>query len=212
MKKLLTLAAMAGLTLSAFGQGQINFNNRVTSVTPAISAAVYVNSTDTNSGGFLASGTDTSYRAALLGGATTGTAASASTAGTLSLLASPSTAATWITFRTGTLAGFVAVGTDSARDSGLAYGSTGTFQMVAWQGTETTWAAAYADWKNGLIKAGFSNPITSPVTTGPTDLAVPNLTGLNSFAITLAVVPEPSTFALAGMGVAALMIFRRRKQ
>jgi len=208
MKKILTLAAMAGLTLSAFGQGQINFNNRVTSVTPAISAPVYLDTV----GGTLLSGSDTSFHAALLGGATTGTAASASTVGTLSLLASPSTAATWITFRTGTLAGFVAVGTDSARDSGLAYGSTGTFQMVAWQGTETTWAAAYADWKNGLIKAGFSNPINSPVTTGPTDLAVPNLTGLNSFAITSVVVPEPSTFALAGMGVAALMIFRRRKQ
>jgi hypothetical protein len=205
MKKLLTLAAMAGLTLSAFGQGQINFNNRVTSVTPAISAPVYLDVV----GGTLLSGSDTSFHAALLGGATTGTASSASAIGTLSLLASPSTAATWITFRTGTLAGFVAVGTDSARDSGLAYGSTGMFQMVAWQGTETTWAAAYADWKNGLIKAGWSNPITSAVTTGPTDLAVPNLTGLQSFAIA---VPEPSTFALAGMGVAAMMIFRRRKQ
>jgi hypothetical protein len=211
MKKILTLAALAGLTLSAFAQGQINFNNRVPAATPPILAAVYGNSTDTNSGGYLLSGSDTSFRAALLGGATSATASSAASVGTLSLLASPSTAATWITFRTGTVAGYVAVGTDSARDSGLAYGSTGLFQMVAWQGTETTWAAAYTDWKAGLIKAGFSNPVSSLVTTGPTDLAVPNLSGLNSFAITLNAIPEPTTFALAGMGVAALLIFRRRK-
>jgi hypothetical protein len=32
-----------------------------------------------------------------------------------------------------------------------------------------------------------------------------------SAPITMALVPEPSTFALAGLGAAALMIFRRRK-
>jgi len=40
-----------------------------------------------------------------------------------------------------------------------------------------------------------------------------NLTGLgnNGFTLTLNPVPEPSTFALAGLGAAALLIFRRRK-
>jgi len=37
----------------------------------------------------------------------------------------------------------------------------------------------------------------------------PPLTGLTSFGV---VIPEPSTFALAGLGAAALLIFRRRKQ
>jgi hypothetical protein len=209
MKKILAIGALATLTLSAFGQGQLTFNNRVLTVTPNVSAPVYIDVVGSGTNGAASGAT---VRAALLGGSTSGTPASASTAGTLALLVSPSTPATWATFRTGTLAGFVAVGTDSARNSGLAYGSTGLFQMVAWEGTQDTWAAAYAAWQSGQIRAGFSNPIQSAVTTGPTDLAVPALQGLNPFAIGFnVVVPEPSSFALAGLGAAALLIFRRRK-
>ncbi len=209
MKKILTIAALAGLTLSTFGQGLVQFNNRNTTSTPVVDATIWSGTTNAATGGVLLNGTDTSFRAALIGGATTGTAASAASAGTLSLLASPATSATFVTFRTGAAAGYLGVSTDNTRDSGLAYGSTGLFQVVAWQGTETTWAAAYADWKNGLIKAGWSNPLTLATTLNATDLNVTPLAGLQSFAITQ--VPEPSTFALAGMGVAALMIFRRRK-
>jgi hypothetical protein len=39
----------------------------------------------------------------------------------------------------------------------------------------------------------------------------PNLTPLNTKGLQLVVVPEPSTFALAGLGAAALLIFRRRQ-
>jgi hypothetical protein len=36
-------------------------------------------------------------------------------------------------------------------------------------------------------------------------------TGFNGLVLEAVAVPEPSTFALAGLGAAALMIFRRRK-
>lgn len=206
MKKILAIGALATLTLSAFGQGQVNFNNRVLTVTPNVSAPVYLDVVGSGTNGAASGAT---VRAALLGGSTTGIPASAATAGTLALLVSPSTPATWATFRTGTLAGFVAVGTDSARNSGLPYGSTGLFQMVAWEGTANTWAEAYPLWISGQIRAGFSNPVTLPVTLSAVDLNVPTLQGINPFAITS--VPEPSTFALAGLGAAALLIFRRRK-
>ena len=38
---------------------------------------------------------------------------------------------------------------------------------------------------------------------------VPNFSGMSGFAVSA--VPEPSTFALAGLGLAGLLIFRRRK-
>src|SRR6266478_3495879 len=179
MKTILTFGVLTVLALSAFGQGQINFNNRVTTATPnPVDAKIYIDTV----GGVLpgAGGIDSTFRAALLGGAVGGTGSTTNSIGTLSLLASPSTAGTWVTVLTGTLAGYLAVGTDSACGSGLPFGSSGLFQVVAWQGTETTWDAAYTDWKQGLIKAGFSNPFASPTTTSATDLNVQTLQGLTS--------------------------------
>jgi hypothetical protein len=188
---------------NCLGQGLINFNNRVTTATPPIDVKFY----DITSGTAVPlSGTDQTYRAALLGGPTSATPATASSRGTLSLLASPSTGATWVTFRTGAVAGYVAVGTDGARDSGLPYGSTGIFQVVAWHGTETTWAAAYFDWEHGLIYAGYSNPLTLPVTTGASDLNIPNLVGLGS--IEFVNIPEPSIYRLGLAGLILLAIQR----
>lgn len=209
MKKLLALGVLASLTLSAFGQGQVVFNNRVTTTTAGVNdavidAKVYVDAV----GGTLCSGSG--YRAALLGGAVGSTPASASSVGTLTLLASPTTAATWVEFRTGAPAGYINIGTDVARVTALPYGTTGVFQMVAWSGNYTTFAAAYAAAQSDLsVKVGWSALLTRPTSQNATDLNPPNLQGLASFAITT--VPEPSTMALAGLGAAALLIFRRRK-
>jgi hypothetical protein len=217
MKRGLTIIAATMAILQAFGQGQVNFNNRNTAVTPNVVAPIYWESV----GGNLASGTG--YRVALLGGSTSLTPAfipfsrtnggfGPSTAGTLNLLTSPSTSATWATFRTGTVAGFAAVGTDSARDSGLPYGSTGLFQVVAWSGQFNTWIEAYnAAIADPFVGVGASNPLILPVTLNPTDLNVPALIGLESFAI-VPFIPEPSSFALAGLSAAALLSFGRRKQ
>jgi hypothetical protein len=148
MKRGVTIIAAAMVILQALGQGQVYFNNRNTAVTPNILAPIYLDVV----GGPLLSGTG--FRVALLGGSTsslpayipgsrTNSAAQSPTAGTLNLLVSPNgTGATWTTFRTGAVAGYAAVGTDSVRDSGLPYGSTGLFQVVAWQGSFNTWAEA----------------------------------------------------------------------
>src|SRR5215471_18127510 len=56
-----------------------------------------------------------------------------------------------------------------------------------------------------LIEAGFSNPLTLPVTLYEIDPNLPTLQGLQSFAIT----PEPTTFAFLGVCV-VIGIFGRR--
>ncbi len=82
--------------------------------------------------------------------------------------------------------------------------------MVAWDNSSTlypTWAQASVAWAAGTIAAGKSGPFNVALIGGDVNLP-PNI-GVTSF--NLYMVPEPSTFALAGLGAAAMLIFRRRK-
>jgi len=86
-------------------------------------------------------------------------------------------------------------------------GSTGAgtafMRIEAWTGNFSTYAAAVAG--NAFVGQStvFQNPMKALPDAPPTLTAMP--------AIVLSSVPEPSTFALAGLGAAALLIFRRRK-
>jgi hypothetical protein len=96
--------------------------------------------------------------------------------------------------------------------------------LVGWTGNATDWNTALAsgtglfgwtgaqrftgdsggalEWLNATGNPGASPPITPVAFTY-------GATGFNG--LVLAPIPEPSTFALAGLGAAALLIFRRRK-
>jgi hypothetical protein len=80
-------------------------------------------------------------------------------------------------------------------------------ELLAWTGSAASFGAAQSDPGAFLADSGvFSNPSGgggSPPTTPAT------LTGMPS--MNLVAVPEPATFALAGLGLASLLIFRRRK-
>jgi len=115
------------------------------------------------------------------------------------------------TFRTGGAAGNIVSATATLgnvpQDSAVA-----TFEMVAWDnssGLYSTWSQASVAWLGGLIAAGESGRF-DVTQVGGTQNGNPNLTGLQSFNLYFAV-PEPTSFALVGLGAAALMIFRRRK-
>jgi hypothetical protein len=117
------------------------------------------------------------------------------------------------TFRSGGAAGnlpanLTATLGNVAKDSPFA-----TLEMVAWDnstGLYSTWAQASIAWSAGLIAAGRSNPINLAAIGGDFNTP-PNTVGFQSFNLYYAI-PEPTSFALAGLGAAAMLIFRRRKQ
>jgi len=93
--------------------------------------------------------------------------------------------------------------------------TTGYFEVAAWYSSDLS---TYGDYASALAAANahtagiwfgmtpaFANPLGSGIN------LVPSLDNMPAFVLTTSVVPEPASFALAGLGAAALMIFRRRK-
>jgi len=93
-------------------------------------------------------------------------------------------------------------------------GSDVQLVVVGWTGTAADFATAASQgallgWAGSTLSTGgmgWQNP------TGTALLpAVVSRTATTFNGLVLAPIPEPSTFALAGLGAAALLIFRRRK-
>jgi hypothetical protein len=83
--------------------------------------------------------------------------------------------------------------------------------MVVWDNTSglyPTWTQASVAWAQGFISAGRGNVFSLQYIGGALNTP-PNMEPYaTSFNI---VVPEPGTLALAGVGAAAALIFRRRR-
>ncbi len=116
------------------------------------------------------------------------------------------------TFRTGSAAGYAALTTVTLLNVPGESMAGVTFRVAAWDNTSglyPTWSEASTAWQNGLIAGGMSVPSDFTAKIGGNLTTPPYVTGLTSFNI--AIVPEPSSLALAGLGAAAMLIFRRRK-
>lgn len=204
---LLTMV-LVGLTASVFAQGTIVYYNRVTG---GASALVYgpesdptISKTGNTAAGF-PEGTQT-YGGLPLAG--TGFTASlwAGAAGTVmdALTLVPDS---FKDFRTGGFAGAINNSGGVIAIPGVGEGASAALQLRVWDnlgGTITSWQAAV----DAGVLLGWSPVFDSPALGG---LAPPpNMTGLESFNL-YTVIPEPSTFVLAGLAAASLLIFRRRK-
>ena len=187
MNKFAYLVVASALAVSAFGQGQINLNNRGLALVNDASGKPL---------------TGTSFVAQVWYGASASTLTS-------SFAPSPFRAST--TTYPGTW-NPAAAGAEAIRTfTGFAPGTTVTLQVAVWDSAIAGVGAAQA-----LTKAagtGLSETFTYAINTDPT--VIPGgMEGMKSFNLAAGggtpVVPEPTTIALGALGAAALLLRRRK--
>jgi len=91
---------------------------------------------------------------------------------------------------------------------GVAGGAVAFYNVEAWLGQDTSYAAALADGS----PVGTSGIFSGATGGGGTPPGPPNSVGdyMPSFTV-VGIVPEPTTLALLGLGASSLLLFRRKK-
>jgi len=234
MKKLLTLTALLGAASLSFGQGTVNFANGVAAATHVSTNSVLGSPSTGQTSGAVGS----YYYALFVADSTITSAGTATAFGALDpLLTAGWSQVIW---NAGNPAGVVGASyatntatlgrllgnptTDDVLVSGRATGSSASFIIVGWSsnvaGPDYSTARVFIDasiagnapftgWIGATAVAtsvGLGGGLTPPGAifgTGAGQVGGPLLQ--------VQPVPEPSTFALAGLGAATLLIFRRRK-
>jgi hypothetical protein len=195
MKKLLTGMALASLTFAALGQGSIGVDNSTAGGGIAINTAgSYYTGTY---------GLEIWAKTGAIGGNINSFNGNNPSTAYANLSADGYVLATTFANKTMTAPGTLQnVGTAVAANVGS---GPNAVAVVAWNSSAASFNAAVT----GNAKAGvytfinaFFTPPGAPTTLGDS---------WGTTDLVMTAVPEPSTFALAGLGAAALLIFRRRK-
>lgn len=194
---LLTLTAVAVSALTVYGQSRVNFNNYVSG------NAITVGTDNMGAlGGAAGANLGANYSVQLLYAA--GTFADLN-----AFLAANPSSSTPVAF-------FGATGGSPGVDgAGLFDGGT-----VAFGGGAGTYSALCRAWYNNSQYSSYSAAVAASANAGQSALFTiaatsaptpPPNTTFGSFTVGATVIPEPSTFVLAGLGLASLLLLRRRK-
>jgi hypothetical protein len=204
MKKTLLTILVSAASVAAFAQGIVNFANDGT-ILPFPPDRLIRFATASSAGNVFgtnnAPAVGTNYQVQLYYGASTATEASLIpvTSNPARLRGSTSlSAGIWSAGGNRTFVGF---------DTGV----TITLQVRVWDiNAGSTYEAAAANpGNNGSIGKSQTFAYLIPAGTDAANQAMFNFTG---FSVTGGgIIPEPGTFALAGLGAAALLVFRRKK-
>lgn len=195
MKRLVLTLTATLVSIGAFAQGTMltidNLNG--TGNNHATSLGLFFNADGTP----YSSGT---LNVTLLGGAAAASLAPVATVSMMNL-----TPGVWIDSTFGTY--------DVA---GVAPGAVATLQVRAWRGaangynqaagTDQFWA-----WDGAKFVSADTHTFTQATGGGGVPVGLPkSLDGMPAMQLQTAIVPEPTTLAFAGLGVAALLLYRRR--
>jgi hypothetical protein len=202
MKRILLTLAVVGLSaLTMYGQGRVSFNNQST-FAPA--DAITIGALNMGAiGGNTGWGIGGDKYAIQLRYAP-GTFSTQGAFDAANPLSSGSFSGAAFLANTGDLATFSGF-FDAGVVSAIGAPGTYTMQVLAWYNTGyATYDAASVAGAN----SGRSGLFQVNVTASPTPV---NSTVFPGFQVTGGIIPEPSTFVLAGLGIASLLLFRRRK-
>jgi len=211
MKKLVGLMAVTALAVSAFAQGTVVFNNNASGwlqqwTSPANNTLIHMPVSGGSVELFAApTGTALNPLVSYVGGLPANGAIV--NYGSLELweAANPGWAAVATTGPT-TIAGLINGG--SVTIANIAAGANAEYIVVGWTGSSANFDAALAAnvlyGESALLTTGTGNPTATPPGT-----ATP-LSGTFTGITMAPIIPEPTSFALAGLGLAALLVFRRR--
>jgi len=99
----------------------------------------------------------------------------------------------------------------------LVPGGTTDYQVLAWTGPYSTYAAAIAAGQAGAVVDAGQTPVENFLVAPAAGSAAVTLNldaggTLNLTTVPTTVVPEPSTLAMAGVGLASMLMFRRRNK
>jgi hypothetical protein len=209
MKKLLSIMAISAVAASAFAQGLVAFQNQTGTVKQWTSAADSTLMSVPKAAGMveLFAAPTTAAAPAVLFSPTTGGVTEKYSSLAAFLNASPG----WASVAAGSSIN-LAPGLFSAGGltiANIAQAASAQYFVIGWTGTAATLDAAIA----GGAQSGMSGVATTATADpGSTPPGTPVNLKSTFAGVTLApvIVPEPATFALAGLGLAALLAFRRR--